>query len=245
MELEILEKHAHENNKNYIYRVLKYNIMVLKIEPNSKISEADLQKIFNTSRSPIREALVNLEKENLIEVQSQKGTKITAIDFKKVSDTLYMRKIIENDILKIAISLKTNKEQVLHKLKINLEKMKTYKFEMLNSDRGELYKFFLLDNEFHKNIFEFCGRENVWDTLKLNGTHYERLRILEYFEKTNLEFTLKQHAKIIEMIEKNKTDEIDTIGESHMCNFLSIFERMKKLYPDYFEKTNNDRRELC
>ena len=119
MELKIVEKHEYENSKNYIYRILKANIMSLFLKPGEKISEAELQEIFKTSRSPIREALVKLEKENLIEIFPQKGTKVSLIDLNLVDDTLFMRKILESEVMKLVLESNLNKEILLKKLKNN------------------------------------------------------------------------------------------------------------------------------
>ena len=85
--MKLLAQREYENIKEFIYRTLKYNIMTLFLKPGEKISESELQNFFNTSKSPIREALVKLKEEKLIEAIPQKGTFISKINLKLVENT--------------------------------------------------------------------------------------------------------------------------------------------------------------
>ncbi|MGL4687806.1 MAG: GntR family transcriptional regulator [Fusobacteriaceae bacterium] len=232
MELRIIEKQEYENSKNYIYRVLKTNIMSLYLKPGEKISETELQEIFKTSRSPIREALVKLEKESLIEIFPQKGTRVSLIDLNLVDDTLFMRKILENEVMKLVLEKKEKKDIILEKLNENYILMKKLLDFELNTDN--LLEFFYLDNLFHENIFEYIGRKNVWETLLFIGTHYERFRVLEIVEKASISFTLEQHIRIIKAIKNKNYDVVESLKILHIDNFRNSFDHVYNKYPDFF-----------
>ncbi|MEF9990835.1 MAG: GntR family transcriptional regulator [Romboutsia sp.] len=65
----LYEKREKENSKDYAYRVLKDNIMVLNLKPGELLSEAELSEKLGISRTPIREVLMRLKNEHLIEVK--------------------------------------------------------------------------------------------------------------------------------------------------------------------------------
>ncbi|MGL5122774.1 MAG: GntR family transcriptional regulator [Fusobacteriaceae bacterium] len=237
MQLCTMEKEEHENIKNYIYRVLKSNIMSLFLKPGEKITETELQIFFKTSRSPIREALVKLEKENLIEIFPQRGTRVSLIDLNLVDDSLFMRKILENEVMKLVLDKKDEKKIILKKLEDNYILMKKLLDFELNTDN--LLEFFYLDNLFHENIFEYIGRKNVWETLIFIGTHYERFRVLEIVEKASISFTLEQHTRIIKSIKNSDYDIVSSLKTLHIGNFNHSFQHVYNKYPDFFINSLN------
>ena len=102
MELIKINRQFGENTKHYIYRVLKMNIMTLNIKPGTGISEADIREFLKVSRTPIRESIVRLSEERLMDVYPQKGSFVSLIDLKIVEEAYFMRKILEKEVLKLA-----------------------------------------------------------------------------------------------------------------------------------------------
>ena len=72
-------RHSGENNKEYSYRVIKENIMSLKLKPGQAISEIELAEALQISRTPIREVMGKLREEHLVEVLPQVGSYISKI----------------------------------------------------------------------------------------------------------------------------------------------------------------------
>ena len=67
----LYEKKEKESRKEYAYRILKENIMSLELKPGELLSEVELSEKLNISRTPIREVLMRLKNEHLIEVKPQ------------------------------------------------------------------------------------------------------------------------------------------------------------------------------
>lgn len=230
--MRLLEVEKNENMKQNIYRNLKYNIMSLTLKPGEKISESELQKIFSVSKSPIREALVKLKEEKLIEVIPQRGTFISKINLKLVESTLFIRKVVESETLCLVKSSKKNKENLIKKLNKNFLSMKSI---ISTCEKTEnLLKLFELDKEFHRIIFEYIDKREVWDTITSSSTHYERFRVLETPELNNISFILEQHQRIIDLLKNNENINISFIQDLHVKNFTNSFESLLNKYPDYF-----------
>lgn len=70
--LKFILKTSKESNREYVYRVLKENIMFLTLLPGDMISEPDICKSFEMSRTPIREAFIRLSELGLLEIFPQK-----------------------------------------------------------------------------------------------------------------------------------------------------------------------------
>ncbi|MFQ6848861.1 MAG: GntR family transcriptional regulator, partial [Clostridium perfringens] len=98
----LYEKLEKETCKEYVYRVLKDNIMSLELSPGEILSESDLSKKLNVSRTPIREVLIKLKAEKLIEVKPQAGTYVSQIDWNLIEEAIFIRYNLEKEALKEA-----------------------------------------------------------------------------------------------------------------------------------------------
>ncbi len=66
----IYNRGADENDKEFEYRILKNNIMINNLKPGEHLmSEVNLSKKLNISRANIREAIVKLRNERLLDVK--------------------------------------------------------------------------------------------------------------------------------------------------------------------------------
>ena len=91
----LYDKLKKEKAKDYVYRVLKNNIMSLQLKPGQVLSELDLANKLEVSRTPIREVLIKLKGEKLIEVKPQTGTYVSLIDWKLVGEAIFVRCTLE------------------------------------------------------------------------------------------------------------------------------------------------------
>lgn len=239
--MKLLAQREYENIKEFIYRTLKYNIMTLFLKPGEKISESELQNFFNTSKSPIREALVKLKEEKLVEAIPQKGTFISKINLKLVENTLFIRKVLEKEVLRLVILSSLDKRVLIEKLNENLLFIEKIIKECTCNEK--LVELFNLDKQFHEIIFKFVDKGEIWDIISSSSTHYERFRVLETPEQKTLLFILKQHRRIIELIKNGDVSLIEETITLHGENFLNSCNTLLTKYNSYFlteEKKNEE-----
>ncbi len=127
-----------ENNRNYIIRVIRNNVINLNLLPGSVISENEVASLLHTSRTPVREALIELRRESLIEIKPQIGSYIAKIDYKLIDDVQYIRLELEKSILRTACQ--GISEHYMNLLKENLDAEKNA------LDSQDYDQYFRLDN---------------------------------------------------------------------------------------------------
>ena len=202
------EKKHKETGKEYAYRVLKDNIMSLELKPGELLSESDLSEKLSISRTPIREVLMRLKGEHLIEVKPQAGTYISLIDKELIKEAIFMRKLLEKEVLRVACS------ELSDELFMELEKNLFAQKLVLNRD-GKESEFHNLDKEFHKLIFIGCNKINIWESIMKISTHYNRMRLLSE-TKIDKHQIIKQHEEMISIIKNKDFDKIDEYIEKHI-----------------------------
>ena len=90
------------SSKEDVDEGLKENIMSLELKPGELLSEVELSEKLNISRTPIREVLMRLKNEHLIEVKPQSGTYVSLIDLDLIEEAIFMRFALEEKVLKEA-----------------------------------------------------------------------------------------------------------------------------------------------
>ena len=72
---------AQDNSiRENVYRVIRENITSLQLAPGTTVSTQELAAKLQVSRTPVREAFIRLQKEDLVEITPQKGTMVSRID---------------------------------------------------------------------------------------------------------------------------------------------------------------------
>lgn len=223
----LYEKLDKETGKDYVYRVLKDNIMSLELKPGELLSESELAKKLNVSRTPIREVLIKLKSEKLIEVKPQAGTYVSLIDWNLIEEAIFIRYNLEREALKEACQ--NFSEDIL------MEMEKCLFAQKLVAQKGDnLLEFHNLDKEFHKLLFVGINKSNVWESICNISTHYNRMRLLAE-KKLNKEFLVDQHITYLDIIKNKNSDIIDEVVSHHIKEPV---EQWKKLIKEDSEITN-------
>lgn len=210
-----------------LYDILKRNIIEGYLIPGDRISEDFIKSIYPSSRTMIRETLIKLSKENLVEIVPQKGTYISKINLKNIKDYLFLRKVAEEKVYKLISEEFIEKKFI--ELKFNLEIQRG-----LLAIKGNYLKILEMDNEFHRLIFDNANKKNVWDMLKIFQIEYDRLRILSLKEGITQETMLHHHEDILKNLEKKNVRSFSKLLENHIGNFENLYGKIIEKYPNYF-----------
>ena len=105
-----------------VHTTLHHLIVQCVLPPGTSIREKDLSEQIEVSRTPIREALLQLEKEGLVEIYPQSGTRISKISMEEVLESHFIREATESATVRFAAQQGDSK---LHKqLKSILQQFK-------------------------------------------------------------------------------------------------------------------------
>ncbi len=78
-----------------VYNRLREEILETTLKPGAAIFEQDLARRFGVSKSPIRDALLRLKEQNLVEVQSRRGYRVRPISVSEAGEMYEMRLLYE------------------------------------------------------------------------------------------------------------------------------------------------------
>lgn len=216
--------------KGRVYKALKEQIINLDLKPGEVLSDRKLSEEFEVSRTPVREALNLLVKENFVRHSSGRGFWVSEISLKNVADMYEVRKALEVAALKEA----AKSEVTEHVEKIG---------ELLNHHKRILVRFkpqgkFLEDAEFHKALIMMSDNQYLQEILESIFNRIERLRSIGGLSQERVKVALDQHLQIFSLFKKGLFFEAEEMLLKHIQESKDdIIHRIRSRFDMvYFEK---------
>ncbi|GLB32990.1 GntR family transcriptional regulator [Lacrimispora amygdalina] len=210
-----------------VYDFIGRRILDLYIKPGETININELEKFLNVSRSPIRDALIQLEKEGLVVTTPKKGTIVSKINASRVKDERFLRSCIEERVMEefLEIFQESDIEEMRNAIKAQERAVKLF----------DAREFLACDDTMHSIPFKVTGHQFCLNTVLNMSGHYSRIRLLSLSDMTTLRQTLEQHMTMIELIIKKDSTSLKTLIHEHITNKESEFQSLLNQYPDLFE----------
>ena len=99
--------HAKGTGTAWVYKCLRGDILSLAIEPGEDLDEAGLVERFGLSRTPVREALIRLAADSLVELLPNRGAKVASIDLREFPRYVEALDLIQRAATRLAASRRT------------------------------------------------------------------------------------------------------------------------------------------
>ncbi|MFA6844969.1 MAG: GntR family transcriptional regulator [Sphaerochaetaceae bacterium] len=227
MSLQILERDSKETARDYAFRTLRYNIVTLTLVPGSMLSENEIASELGLSRTPVREALIDLSRALIVDIIPQCGSRISLIDYKLVEESCFLRRVLENAIVDYAASIASTLD--FSKLEENLHLQSFY---LENPKDNMLLK---LDNEFHELLFSVCDKSVCYDWLKKGLTvHFDRVRSMSLMTVKDIKI-VEDHKAILSAIKAGNSQEAVNLMTKHLSRYKIDEVAIRAQYPGYFK----------
>ena len=213
------ERNPFYSNTDIAYHLILQDILDGSLQPLDKVPQDILAELFDMSRTPVRDALLRLEKENFIVKSEKAGYQVHKISFKEYFEFCDFRLLIESHAAYLAANsmVEAEMEELGHVLRAFNEACD----EACNEQNVD--KIFELDERFHELI--------------VKGSHNRYLykAFLNYKSKKKFYFTLNvkgqrnitrmknKHNKIYEAIRQNDEDEASRCMANHLKIFFNFY----------------------
>lgn len=214
--------------KDYVYQILKRNIMELRLKPGSPLKKEKISRQLQVSVTPVREAFAKLAEEDLVDILPQNGTFVSHINIDKIIQAQFMRESLELAVIKIACEMDFPKDKLF--------KLQTIvKMQEILAEEENLIQLFELDNQFHRLVFDACNKKYVWEVLQQASIHIDRIRVLSLTTSFNRKEIIADHQKIIDAIKDKNLELAERVVKEHTNRIKFDIEELKEKYSDYFD----------
>lgn len=210
-----------------IYNILRREILSLNFIPGKELKINTLCEQLQVSRSPVRDALMKLAADGLVDIFPQRGTRVSLIDLNLVEEEKFLRSSLEEKALMNAIDI------------MGKDDIKKYEDAILVQenlkDNSELYDFFNSDISFHKVTFDLVNKKECWKIINKRCVNYDRLRFLSFKKNVDKDTLIKQHHEIIESLLSNDKKRIESVINTHLNKIDFETTVLIDEYPTYFK----------
>jgi DNA-binding GntR family transcriptional regulator len=193
--------------KEAIVTYLRVAIVSGEHRPGQTLHESDLTKQFGASRSPIREALVQLEQEGLVTTIPKKGSVITAIDKGQLRQALFVRSSLE--ATNIELLAQNISDAQITTIKENIERQRN---ALLHDDYAEMYDSM---DEFHLLLCDFNQLPRIWEIIRREKIPLDRLHALNQPHNPRMATLFNQHIEIVKALEEKDSEKCSTLIRMH------------------------------
>ncbi len=223
----ITEQLARENGRDYALRILKDNIIRLEMEPGSSISDREVAAKLSLSRTPVREALLELAKAKVVEIYPQRGSVVSLIDYDLVEEAYFVRSVLETAVVELACE-RAN-EDSLAELESNVKLQKFYQQDLV------VEKLMELDDEFHRLLFKMTGKLQAYEMMKGMMVHFDRVRNMALGTMKDKSL-VEEHEKILTAVGERDPGAARKVMTIHLSRYQVDEEEVRRRYPGYFKQ---------
>ncbi len=209
------------------YGPLRRDIIELRLKPGMTISIKALYTYYDSSRSPMRDALLRLEQEGLVMLLPQRGIMISRIDLKRAEEERFLRVSVEREVMKIF--MRQHNQADIDNLEDSLQEQ-----EKCISTRN-LRAFLDADDDFHNKFY--CAVNKFWcaKTIDSVSGHYRRFRLLSIIKQSICKEILSQHREMVEAIKKDDEQKLMALFNHHLTKMEKEGPEFLHKFPDLFQ----------
>ena len=215
-----------------VYDKVKSDILSLSRVPGAEIKINEIAEEMGISRSPVRDALMKLSDEGLVDMLPQRGCWVSLINLERVDEERFLRHSLEKSVL--SYFMEYAKASDISKLQYFVSLQKE---ALKDGDEG---LFFTYDDQMHESIFHSAGKGRIWQIIARETGHYRRMRILSFDQPGVLDKNIEQHIELIEALKEKDIAAALRIEGEHV--FKLTFEAGEIIHdnPSYFKKGSDE-----
>jgi len=195
-----------------VYNAIRDKILSGQYKESEELKENAVAAELGVSRTPVREALRQLELEGLVTIIPNKGAYVTGITKKDIHDIYIIRSYLEGLCAKWACENITEAqiealEEILY-------------LSDFHAGRGHYDQMVELDNKFHELIYKASGSKILNHVLSDFHQYVERVRKVTLSMPYRAEKSSKEHAAIVEAIKKRDGKLAEALATEHIMNTI-------------------------
>jgi DNA-binding GntR family transcriptional regulator len=210
-----------------IYADLRAELVSLQRRPGTPISEAEIAMSYGVSRTPVREAILKLSDEGLVEIFPQSGIIVSRIPIAALPEAIIIRKSLEETTARLAAEL-ASASQILA-LRSILQRQREADAVR---DREAFHQ---ADELFHATIAEIARYPGIWKLILQVKVNVDRFRRLTLPQAGRIAQVIAEHDLILSAIEAHDASRAAVAMGKHLERLLGDIASIKDVNPELFD----------
>lgn len=201
-----VQSHASPLLREAVYEPLRADILSCRLPPGAEIREAELAARFAVSKSPVRDALMRLEREGLVITLPRQGYRVAPISIVDVQDMFHLRAALERACMERIVRQATDQQ---------LAQLDSFRhFEPAQWEGG----FIAYNRAFHRALSGLTMNVRMRDYLNELVDQMERVVLvsLSNVKKGDPQSLVNEHCQIIDALQARKLKLAERSAQKHI-----------------------------
>lgn len=211
---------------SFVQDELRRAILAMELKPRTPLIEKDLTARFGISRTPVREALIRLKEEGLVEIFPQSGTFVARIPAGAIPEAVFIRQALEGASVELAAQRATEADIV----RLDATIARSREAHRAGNQEG----FHLADEAFHETIAGIAGYPGVWRIAHAAKSQIDRCRRMTLPVPGRMESVIGEHLVILDAMRRCDGKAAEAAMRQHLGMLLPELAIMQAQNPDYF-----------
>ena len=204
------------------YESIKQEIIYFELKPGQKIVESEIAGNLNMSRTPVREALLMLESEKLVQCNGKAGYYVRKLSPQNTQHYYQLRVLLENFAAPIILENITSTE--LKALEVNMKEAQKA------LGQKDIKAFIRSETDFHQILYKASRSSVLIEILGPLSDKFHWLRSISLHAPGGAEQSLDEHMKIYDALKKKDIKKLKKHVQQHFENAEKKFNLMQGLF---------------
>ena len=196
--------------RGQVFDKIRSDILNGKYKRGEELVESSIGKELGISRTPVREAIRQLELEGLVQLVPNQGAFVTGISEKDVRDIYLIRARLEG--LAARMAAKNITPELLDAME------ETVVLSEYHAKKEHYEQVCEMDSKFHKLLYKASGSRILEHTLTDFHQYVQRVRMASIMKKRRMEKSNDEHDAILTAIREHDEEKAELVATRHISN---------------------------
>ena len=210
-----MDEYRDRSLRGRVFQQIRENILSGKYKDGMELREIVLGEELGVSRTPVREALRQLELEGLVKIVPNKGAYVTSINAKDIKEIYKIRSMLEGLCARWATRYIT--DQQIDELE---EVIYLSEFYLRKKYDGKAAQVTEMDGKFHLILYQAANSRMLGHILRDFHKYVQVARTLSVQSEDRARKSIEEHKAILEAIKAKNEDEAERLANEHIMNVI-------------------------
>ena len=201
-----------------VFHVIREDILSGRYQADEELKEKNIGEEMGVSRTPVREALRQLELEGLVYIIPNKGAFVEGVTLKDIKDIYEIRALLEG--LCAGWAAKNITKEQMEEMEETIF-LSEFHFSKENWDQ-----ILELDNRFHELVYEACASKELTRVLRDYHHYLQRIRKITLGQKERARASIDEHRAIADAIKERDSEAAEKSAKIHIRNTISNMDKI-------------------
>ena len=210
-----------------VHAWLRESILDVTLLPGAPIIESDVAARFGASRTPVREALLRLCDEELVEIRPQRGTYVGRLSLARIESAMFIRQTIECAVVRrVAVG------ELAGALARTLSVIVRRHGEAVAA--GDVTAGLDADTDFHRTMIEASGLPDVWSVVARARELHHRIRAIAVPTLNTGPQAVADHRRIVAALKRGDAERAERALALHLGRNVALARTIAARHPAFF-----------